>query len=272
MEQAQALSASQRAGDTATQIGTVGGNVVHIVRQRLGFWGFLAATIVTFGTMGFLATLVDEYFDDSAEGSMADGFGAPGLQGGPVQGLSSSDSSATTGFADASFAASGGSSDYGVASGRQVGASMLPAGGLDAQAAQAQLVPIGAGIMQFVNSVETQAIMTRDPFLAATIFAGEPLLNIQARIGELVNWGLFEQLQLEQGHVLAVRVVSSSPWSTLVQIDACEYWSSATYNGYGVLVASMPRHAVPQTVTLEMANGQAHVIDIDFDVDFPGCW
>jgi hypothetical protein len=248
----------QQAGDAATQIGAVRGNVIQHVRQRLGFWGFLAASIVSLGVLFFSVFVVEKLWPSQD------------VPVGPVPPYMPSASSAMAAVPGFDFAP--GATHYGgLAQPVLARGAMAPAVQFDAGLAEAQLRSMGATLMQYVNSVEIQSVLTHDTQLAASVFAGPALENVQAHIAELQAFGLHEQPVLEGGQVLEVRLVSQEAWGGVVQIDTCETWSRSTYDAAGFLVDSQPRHAVPQTVTIQLQNGQVRVTAVDFDVAFPGC-
>ena len=269
-------STQQAAGDSATQIGSVSGNVIQNIHQRHGFWTWLTASVITLGVLLCTAIVVDKLWPAGDQEARARPGGDPGgfAQGGPAPGASSA--VPDWGAEISSAAAPWGAADFrtGVPVQYQPGAAPPGAGAsfaLPPAASQAQLLEVGAQVMGLVNSVETQALATRDLQLASTMFAGTALQNLQARIVELTSLGCFEHAQLEAGQVLAVRLLGSDGFTTRVQIDTCETWSSATNDAFGQLVASQPRHVVPQTVTIDMSGGQVKVTAIDFMVSFPGC-
>lgn len=246
----------QAAGDSATQIGAVGGNVIQHVNVRSGFWSWLTASVITIGVLLFSVLVLGGvgmslgWYEDEPARGLADGpvlLPGAGLQPMPVSYVPPAGGMAPP------ATAWDGLSGAATASG------------------QAQVIQLAAQMMGWFNAVESQAVALRDQDLAATAFRGEALQNLRQHILDLTAGGLFRQSVLEGGQVLAVRVVANDGWTTVLQIDTCEFWSSTTVDADGWVVASEPRHAVPQTVTVELGGGQAFVTSIDFEVVFPGC-
>lgn len=268
-------STRQAAGDAATQIGSVGGNVIQNIHQRHGFWTWLTASVITLGVLLCTAIVVEKLWPSGEQDAQARSGGT--AEGVPVPGGSSAIPS--WGAEISSSVPGWGAADFrpGVPVG-YASPETLPQPGapfdlpfVDPQAQPAQLLALGAQVMGLVNSVETQALATRDLQLASTMFAGTALQNLQARIVELTTLGQFEHAQLEAGQVLAVRQLGNDGSTTRIQIDTCEAWSSVTRDAFGQVVSRQPRHAVPQTVTIEVSGGMVRVTDIDFSVSFPGC-
>ncbi len=248
----------QAAGEAATQIGAVGGDVIQHVNVKGGFWSWLTASVITIGVLLFSVLVLGGvgmhlgwYADEPVSGFD----GGPGMQHDGGAGLQPTPVSYVP----------------------HVGGSALPASayaalsGASDAASQAQVIRMAAQLMGWFNSVEAQSVAARDPYLAATAFRGEALQCLQQHILDLTASGLFHQAVLEGGQVLGVRVVAGDSWTTVLQIDTCEFWSGTTFDASGWIVASEPRHAVPQTVTVEMSGGQAFVTGIDFEVAFPAC-
>ena len=245
----------QQAGDAATQIGSVGGNVVQHINRQMGLWGCLAASIVAAGLFFCIVYAVEKIWPTAAE----DGF-PPG------------ESSAVGSYPYGDFG-EGGTNAYSVLAGGPAvsrdSVSTLPV--ISDQLAQAQLRNIGAQIMQYADWVETQAVATNNMALPTSAFGGQALASLQQRIGTQLNNGLSTNQILEQANVLDVRVVGSTPWGPVIEIDTCEVWSSETYDSWGGRVDWAESVFVPQRATVEYQNGWPYVTRLDTAVSFPDC-
>jgi hypothetical protein len=255
---------AQSAGDQATQVGTIGGNFIQHVHQRvqsrIGFWGCSTVAVITlgllfWGAMKLGAGMEDRNPDDdeswrddgasSAFGNWGEMDGSPGFGSQP-------------------------GANYVLGGAGQASAVPL-ANGFDAGLARAQRIQFGVQVMQYVDAVKAEAVRTQNLMELSTAFAGPALAYFSSMVMQSAAQGLVDQPVLESGRVLDVRLVSSGPWSSVIEIDACEAWSITTWNGWGAMVNFQPARPIPRTLTVEVGPGRTQVTDLDFAVFLAGC-
>ena len=103
--------------------------------------------------------------------------------------------------------------------------------------------------------LEIEAFANGDPAIAAEIFAGDVLLDVQDAINNLNSQGLVQinELDFYESYIDDIRVVNNDR----LDVDTCETWSSATYRlSDGAFIESDGPTLLPQTITIErLADG-----------------
>jgi hypothetical protein len=103
--------------------------------------------------------------------------------------------------------------------------------------------------------LEIDAFANGDPSIAAEIFAGDVLLDVQDAINTLNSQGLVQisELNFYESYIDDIRVISNNQ----LDVDTCETWSSATYRiSDGAFIESDGPTLLPQTITIErLADG-----------------
>jgi hypothetical protein len=103
--------------------------------------------------------------------------------------------------------------------------------------------------------LEIEAFASGDPSIAAEIFAGAVLLDVQDAIINFNNQGLVQinELDFYESYIDDIRVITNDR----LDVDTCETWSSATYRlSDGAFIESDGPTLLPQTITIErLADG-----------------
>jgi hypothetical protein len=103
--------------------------------------------------------------------------------------------------------------------------------------------------------LEIEAFANGDPSIAAEIFAGQVLVDVQDAIESLNQQGLVQisELDFYKSYIDDIRVINNDR----LDVDTCETWSTTTYRqSDGSFVDSEGPTLLPQTITIErLADG-----------------
>jgi hypothetical protein len=111
--------------------------------------------------------------------------------------------------------------------------------------------------------VEIEAFANGDPSIAAEIFAGSVLQNVQDAINENNSQGIVQVSELDfyESYIEDIRVINNDR----LDVDTCETWSTATYRlSDGAFVSSEGPVLLPQTITIERLADGWFITDVVF--------
>lgn len=121
-------------------------------------------------------------------------------------------------------------------------------------------------VSQFLTlaiELEIEAFANGDPSIAAEIFAGSVLEDVQAAIEDLNSQGLVQIAELDfyESYIDDIRVVNNDR----LDVDTCETWSTATYRlSDGAFEGSEGPTLLPQTITIERLADGWYITDVVF--------
>jgi hypothetical protein len=102
-----------------------------------------------------------------------------------------------------------------------------------------------------------------DPSYAAQVMTGIPLASIQNDIALKLAAGIvyYPVFDNAQSSFVDIRTVSETATKKTIEVDTCEVWSGSLYTLDGFWYADVPVTLIPQTVTIEISETQAWIID-----------
>ncbi|MFZ0544563.1 MAG: matrixin family metalloprotease [Candidatus Promineifilaceae bacterium] len=110
---------------------------------------------------------------------------------------------------------------------------------------------------------EIEAFAKGDPSIAAEIFAGSVLADVQTAINDLNSQGLVEISELDyyESYINDIRVINNDR----LDVDTCETWTTATYRlSDGAFLGSEGPDLLPQTITIERLSDGWYITDVVF--------
>jgi hypothetical protein len=111
--------------------------------------------------------------------------------------------------------------------------------------------------------LEIEAFANNDPSIAAEIFAGSVLQDVQAAINENNSQGIVQisELDFYESYIDDIRVINNDR----LDVDTCETWSTATYRlSDGAFLGSEGPTLLPQTITIERLSDGWYITNVDF--------
>lgn len=111
--------------------------------------------------------------------------------------------------------------------------------------------------------LEIEAFANNDPAIAAEIFAGDVLVEVQNAINDNINQGVVQisELDFYKSYIDDIRVVNSNR----LDVDTCETWSTATYRqSDGAFLDSEGPTLLPQTITIERLSEGWYITGVVF--------
>jgi hypothetical protein len=112
--------------------------------------------------------------------------------------------------------------------------------------------------------LEIEAFANSDPTIAAQIFAGSVLADVEAAINDLNSQGLvqYSELDFYQSYIDDIRVINNNR----LEVDTCETWYSEIYRlSDDAFVSSDGPTLLPQTITIErLSNGGWYITNVVF--------
>jgi hypothetical protein len=111
--------------------------------------------------------------------------------------------------------------------------------------------------------LEIEAFANNDPSIAAEIFAGDVLVDVQNAINNNINEGVVQisELDFYESYIEEIRIVNNNR----LDVDTCETWSTATYRlSDGAFLDSEGPTLLPQTITIERLTDGWYITNVVF--------
>ena len=111
--------------------------------------------------------------------------------------------------------------------------------------------------------LQIEAYRNGDASIASSIMQGPILEGLAAEIDSLNQQGLvsISEIDYYESYIHDIRVVSNS----LIEVDTCEVWTTNTYRrSDSELVDSQGPSLLPQTITIQLLDGNWFITNVDF--------
>jgi hypothetical protein len=111
--------------------------------------------------------------------------------------------------------------------------------------------------------LQIEAYRNGDASIAAPIMQGSILESLTAEINSLNQQGLVSLSEIDyyESYIHDIRVVNNAQ----IEVDTCEVWATDTYRvSDSQLVDSQGPSLLPQTITIELLDGNWYITTVDF--------
>ena len=111
--------------------------------------------------------------------------------------------------------------------------------------------------------LEIEAYQNESADIAASVMAGDVLVNLEENIASLSQQGLvmISEIDYYQSFINDIRVLGD----TQLEVDTCEVWTNETYDkSTGELVDAQGPELIPQTITIQQLDSNWYITNVQF--------